>query len=439
MICRKCGANLPDNVLRCSVCGIKVNMYCPECKTLNPFGAKVCKNCGFELIKICPDCRCVNIYSAKECHKCGHKFEITTPNTNKNESVKAVTEKKKPEFTPRPREDFDIVRPFSCTETAYSVSDLPDLSENADNIENTENTGSVEKENYTPEKNQYNTASDTNKRNKSESKHDIENIILPEIKPEQTTNSNNGTESAVLDNEENDKTSEIEKIFYVEKEPDIEEIQNLKEEPPVINPVDKDKKEEIINSVFDSEKIDIEPIQEVNVGNLNVHQEDTRKIIPETPQTNETDKEDLNVEVQPEAVKKIVHLLTSSLNKHIIAVNGEEGRGKSAVLNQVRNIMSTKGFVCLYGSCTPLIQITSFGFFQDAFLRILGFPPYTRNIEAFIKDFKKSSFSKVFSFLDGNELTLFLNIFYPDKKDKFDNILENRKIMFSILEKVIKS
>ena len=61
MICRRCGAELPDNAMRCNTCGLKINMVCPKCKSLTPFGDKLCSNCGFEhTLKepwaICPLC-----------------------------------------------------------------------------------------------------------------------------------------------------------------------------------------------------------------------------------------------------------------------------------------------------------------------------------------------------------------------------------------------
>ena len=40
MICRKCGAEIPDNSIRCNNCKVRVNMYCPNCHTLNLFGKK---------------------------------------------------------------------------------------------------------------------------------------------------------------------------------------------------------------------------------------------------------------------------------------------------------------------------------------------------------------------------------------------------------------
>ena len=376
MICRRCGAELPDNAIRCSNCGIKVNMYCPECKTLNPFGSKSCKNCGFELLKPCPVCGSLNIYSSTECRKC--HTPLQQPQTEHKNSVDTAS-------------DFELVRPFSAQQSSYINNDL---SQNIDSIID-------------------------------EEKEDIQDEI-PTV--ESITD--------VVDEEQ------IEKIFNVDEEY-VENIQQKSfEEQPVQN-------DEVISDIQNeteellNENVDVDLIEEVFDDTVEKSLNETDGLSEEDDDTkDETDDEtddETEIEIQPEAVIKTVNLIKNSLTKHAIAINGEEGCGKSAVLKQVSDNLSRKGFIYLYGSCTPLVQITSFGFFQDAFLRIMGFPPYTNSTEAFIKDFRKSNFSKLFSFLDGNELTLFLNIFYPSQKDNFENILENKKQMFSILEKVIKS
>ena len=96
MICRKCGITLPDDVVRCTNCGIKVNMLCPDCKTLTPFGEKYCVSCGFELIKICPSCKSSNVYSSSVCRKCG--TELSKSN------------------------EESIVRPLSCHSASNQLS-----------------------------------------------------------------------------------------------------------------------------------------------------------------------------------------------------------------------------------------------------------------------------------------------------------------------------
>ncbi len=348
MICRKCGAEIPDNALRCEHCGIKVNMYCPECNTLNPFGAKNCKKCGFELIKTCPECNASNLYSANECRKCHYSFDI----------INVVEE------DAQVKEDLSIVRPFTssdCPVDMISSTSITAEPENTDvNVEDIEKIFNVE-ENIKVEK-------------PKEEKKEIDEILSEDI----------------------------------EVEP-LEEIEDLKLDEAEITPQEKHCE-----------------------GNLNKETDAEEEIEDES-------EYEIQADIQIQAVEQIINIVKTSLTKHIIAINGPDGCGKSAVLKQVNDNLSRRGFVCLYGSCTPLLQITSFGFFQDAFLRMMGFPPYTNSTEAFIKEFKKSQFSGFFNFLNPSELNDFLNLFYPAQKDNFNNILENKNKMFSILEKVIKS
>ena len=116
MFCRKCGAEIPDESIRCSSCGVKVNMHCPKCKTLNSFGTKTCKNCGFELLKVCSDCGASNLYSAKECRKCKKSF---------------IQEEKKEECEAlQDNVEQDIVRSFSSTDPAFIPIEESDVNEN---------------------------------------------------------------------------------------------------------------------------------------------------------------------------------------------------------------------------------------------------------------------------------------------------------------------
>ncbi|MBQ8886901.1 MAG: zinc ribbon domain-containing protein [Candidatus Gastranaerophilales bacterium] len=362
MICRRCGAELPDNAIRCSTCGLKVNMLCPKCKSLTPFGDKLCNNCGFELLKICPTCGGTNVFSAINCRKCGSKFETTT------KEVTEIKEKESPYI--------EIVGSFSSQTTSYVGRTDFGIDESYLQKE------TIEEETGIP---------------------------------------------VYEEKEEN-------KVFILEKSDEI--IQEEKNKEPVVEEevVESSKEEPLIEPTeLLTEDIEVEELKEDE--EVAPFQEEE-----EQEQPYETDDdEEFVAEIQPDAVNKAIYLIKNSLTKQIVAINGEEGTGKSAVLKQVNDYLVRKGFLSLYGSCTPLVQITSFGFFQDAFLRMMGFPPYANSTESFIKDFKKSDFAKVFSFLDGTELTLFLNIFYPSQKDNFESILENKKIMFSILEKVLKS
>ncbi len=341
MKCRKCGTEIADDSIRCSNCGIKVNMVCPECKTLVPFGTMVCTSCGFELLKKCPSCGAVNSYFSIKCRKCNADLSS------------------KPLDNSPSNEGNEIVDSF-FSEIAETQNNYND-----NNIENIENE-IVE----TPKDNQAETA-------------------------------------------ENEK---IEPVQVENEKPSGENIQNSEN-------IDILKNEDIVP---------LEEIADYDVQESLDNENDDSTI--------KTEPEDYSkIEVQPDAVKMAVKSITSSISKHIIAVHGKDGTGKTAVLRQTQQCLSSKGYLFLFGSCTPLLQITSFGFFQDAFLRIMGFPPYTNSFEAFVKDFKKSPLYEIFNFLEDEELHIFLNIIYPSQKDKFENIMKNKQLMFSVLEKVIKS
>lgn len=376
MICRKCGAELPDNVIRCNNCGIKVNMHCPKCGTLNIFGTKHCKNCGFELIKICPYCGSSNVYSAEECRKCHMSFDIQKENNENNEIKKK-------------NEESEIVRPFSLRQAHFINTEIP-------------NNNTEYFEDVNTNINSYETIS-----NYSQREDEIERIF--------------NIDGVFLDDKSNQEIQDNEK----------ENIQNKQETFEQTNENDI----ELVN-----DNIEIEPLEEITDIDIHNSIENEPKEEENTDEQTETKSDNIPaIEIQEDAVNKAIHTIKTSITKHIIAVNGAEGSGKSAVLKQTCDYLSTQGYASLYGSCTPLVQITSFGFFQDAFLRMMGFPPYTTSTESFIKDFKKSNFARIFTCLTGNELTAFLNIFYPSQKDNFENILDNKMQIFSILEKVIKS
>ena len=405
MICRKCGAEILDNSIRCDNCGIKVNMYCPKCRTLNAFGEKHCVNCGTDLLLYCSVCGSTNIYYATDCRKC-HSPLIKT--------AKPQVQKSK---------DVEVVESFSADESAYSSeNNEPSIKVTHDN----ENNGLPVIE----------------KAQKTYSEADIKDVFGKEEEFVQTASTDKAEDDDIhFDDTENEE-------FVVDN--GIEEDDNITVELTEEEPV-RDLLEESPESLEQEELKDTGEQKSVNEINLQDSEESNEQSVsqasapeyyqpPVTENLGHKEIHDVSqIKVQKDAVVRIANLIKNSLQKHVIAVNGAEGSGKSAVLKQVSEFLSDKGYLSLYGSCTPLVQITSFGFFQDAFLRIMGFPPYATSMESFVNDFKKSSFAKVFSFLDDNDLTLFLNMFYPSQKDNFDNIIENKMKIFSILEKVIKS
>ena len=390
MKCRKCGAEIADNSIRCEHCGIKVNMVCPSCNKLVPFGQKNCIHCGFELIIICKNCNSSNLFSATECRKCGNSLVIKEEIITVEDPIDVEVDN---------NSEVELVGAFSST--SVSCPDLKNATINM-NIE-----PAIKKDTTVPVQ-------------ESVEEENVEEVLIENIDDEIVTE--NVTSVEAIEQEvvvqEKPLVESIEQIEAIEDE-NIETQQEYIDDSVEYEEFEN-KQEEVEETSLLDQDIEIEPIEEIeNVKNdIEINLEN---------------------QIQEDAVNNIVHLVKTSISKHVIAINGPEGSGKTAVLKQVEQNIVNDGYLFLYGSCTPLLQITSFGFFQDAFLRLMGFPPFTKSIEAFVKGFKESDFAAHFSFLSPQEINSFLNIFYPSEEDKFENILNNKERMFELLEKVIKS
>lgn len=422
MICRKCGTILPDNSIRCTNCGIKVNIVCPQCKTLTPFGEKHCINCGFEFIKICPSCHSSNIYSATECRKCKTPFS-QTEKTVITEKETAVQNEIKSILTENNEIAIEVVEPISTEELSSAEPSV--IFEENDNCTAEPQIIQQEQEKYEVEETER-------------EEYDEISSVEERTEEEKNVNINQNDEEIHILNSEEEEFTEKEEYEYTDiEENGIEELttetentENTQSEPEV--------KSDIEQEIQQDENEEDDEIYTNSVSNENIpSNENNETDLPE--QEEEEEEESLQYIIQQNAVIEIIQNIKKSITKHIIAINGPEGCGKTAAINQIRNILSNDGYLCLYGSCTPLSQITSFGYFQDALLRMIGLPPYINSSEAFIRDFKKSNLNNIFNFLHQHELSLFINLLYPAQKDSFENILENKQLMFSILEKVIKT
>ena len=377
MKCRKCGAVIPDNSIRCENCGIKVNMVCPSCNKLVPFGAKNCIHCNFQLIKICPDCNASNLSSAIECRKCGASFVV-----KKEVPQEEVVIEDKIIDSPEEVDNIEIELVGSFSSTSVSCPEL--------------RNATIDSELETSEK-----------KTKSENVLPVEEVIdiqLPTAEIGKPDAPKTPIEKAVKDIPLIDVVNHDEEEIYDTKP--IEEKQNnveLESTPLLIDA-----------------NVSIEPVEELR--NLK----------------NDFDDNDDNI-IQESVLNYVLHLTKTSISRHVIAINGPEGSGKTALLKQAEKSLLEDGYLFMYGSCTPLLQITTFGFFQDAFLRLMGFPPFTKSVDDFVKEFKGSELASRFSFLSEQEINAFLNLLYPCNEDKFENISLNKDKIFELLEKVIKS
>lgn len=350
-------------------------MKCKKCGTEIPENAIRCANCGIKVNMYCPECNTLNSFGTKRCVKCNYELIKKCSECGSSNMYYAAVCRK-------------------CKTPLTSV-----------------NTSEQEKKvNLTVDKNIVGAGVNVNsdKKKKTAKKFTVQT-----------------SESSVNGNMKIEKDFDLVSVVH-------EDV------------LSSDVKDEVQSDKISSDEIQNEVNEKVDIITANAQEESAEVDIGNNEENSNVDERKKDfvsyvAEVQKNSVKQIINLVKNSLDKKIIGVNGNEESGKSLVLRQAENRLAADGYMILKGSCTPLLQITSFGFFQDAFLRMLGFPPYTNDSQLFKSDFINSSYGKKFSFLDENELDLFLNILYPSQTDKFGNILNNKNIIISVLEKIIKA
>lgn len=382
MHCPKCKHEIANNLLRCSFCGVKIKMVCPACQAINKFGSERCATCGVDLIKYCPSCNAANLPKMKSCRKCGYAL-----NPDKTETIVYSLEKENVIKTAVPEisqdETFAVMPEEKEIEPDNSLKFV--ISQLDEKFESTD----------------YKASTDSKEEIISESVNQAE-IIEP---------------SELFESLESVDITEAIDIEKVIEQPDIKAI--------VEEVKDLNNAQETETSLFAP---DIEEMASFT---------ESKKAEKEKQKDNSQNLE-IKYYSQIQAKQKIVNIIKNPTEKHIISVNGEEGIGKSIVIDYVRQELQQENIISLIGECSPLTQISSFGLFQDVFLRLLSLPAFCANVESFTKHNRKI-FENVFHLLSQEEINDFVNLLYPNKKSKFEEIIENKDRTFTILEKVLNS
>lgn len=225
--------------------------------------------------------------------------------------------------------------------------------------------------------------------------------------------------------------------FYQQKEAAVEEIEEIEE-----NIVEHPEETDFIETLQEEEVLEENPTEEIieqpvieEIKETSYQDIESKNVLGEDEQISDIE---INYYSQIQAMQKIVSTVRSSKSRFIIAMNGEEGSGKSIVLQYVMKELQQDNTVSFFGECSPISQISNFGFLQNAFLRLLSLPTFITNPELFIKNNKKA-FENIFTHLNSDEISEFMNFLYPFKQGNFEEIIQNKNNTFSILEKVIKS
>ena len=155
--------------------------------------------------------------------------------------------------------------------------------------------------------------------------------------------------------------------------------------------------------------------------------------------TNQTPQTKTKHQPKTQSKLEILEILINNIpnpDKRVFLIQGPSGCGKSEILQKVINHFKDD-YIYLHGKSTPLTQLTPGGLIQDIVINIFGLPnfcPKETNFKNNIKTFFKNEFSEMTS----KEISDLVNFIYASKIDKFENIQDNKRTIFSILNKIFE-
>ena len=381
MKCPKCKNQIPNNVLRCPHCNLKVKIVCPSCKTISLMGKNFCPECGFKFFTKCENCQTVNLSTSKNCRKCGFIL-IKEPQTS-TEIANTKTEELLSETVA-----IDELKQENSSQVVDEVEkdnketvELP--SRETDNSTNEENIEHVD-EPQTEEEN------DDNEEETLNSEGSLSNNEELQITPDGYMISND--EIDISDNQFKNLLQTVE---------DLEQSINKKTESDMLIQQKFEKQEETY--IEEAEEIPSEYIQ-------------------------------LN---QKEAQSSIIEAIQNPL-KRIISLSGKEGFGKSLILKYVREGLREENYIWAWGECNALTQITPFGYIQDVLLNLFNLSNFSVNLDDFVKNNTKALEAQFFN-LSPSEISDLFNFLYPVKESDFNGILKRKDYTINILKKVFEN
>ena len=381
IFCPKCNSEVHNNDIRCSHCGMRLKTVCPRCETLNNFGSEKCSNCGKILIKYCDNCGTANVPTSTFCRKCQKPFEKPIIDFNDKNELAGNTENVfQPELKAEEPQSSVVI------EKIQNKFSNAGLNQNVDE-ESTEE--SVVESDYEEIKNIDDEFSDY--------------------------------EEEINDNDISEEDDDIEENIFEENE-HVEEAADISVEPIDI----RNSQDEMTFEQIKSATVVEEPDFLVD----NTSQEDVL-----------TFAEDEDIKDFSEA-QDLLNYLSISIekpDKSVIAICGEEGMGKTTILNAVFNSLSQKQIMGLYSECSELTKIAPYGCIRNFLLRVLSLPDFHPNMSSFFSDKSKQLFSSNFPSLSSQEIVDFMNFLYPSINGDFKDLSNNKIKTYILLEKVFDS
>ena len=423
--CPKCGNEVKNNDIRCSHCGMRLKTICPACETLNDFGCEKCSNCGKLLLKYCENCGSANFPDASLCRKCNKIFEKSVITPEKNKSV--LTSLKKMPTIKKEHAKIDINK---ITEnkiiTPVSLNNTPDI------------YSAVKKDELISE-----TVSD-----------DFEHGYDEEQIAETQTLASDGAEIQQTDFEQDNFVQDEFSEDIIDEEPKVsDDIEEDAGEVFTEESADEPAEDEFLEEEFLGDDSSENTSEDNYADDAEVSKEEPEaedEIIVQEPDFI-GDNEMQNHLLLPKEDDKITDFseaqdllnsaisLTEQSDKKVIAICGEEGMGKTTIINALISSLSQKQIMTMYSECSELTKIAPFGAIRDSLLRLLTLPDFHPDMPSYFSEQSKKLFASNFPGLNAQEIVDFMNFLYPSMAANYRDLYKNKSKTYQLLENILKS
>ena len=352
-------------------------MLCLKCKKIIPDNQLRCSYCHTKVQSVCPVCGQINPINAEYCTRCGLQLLKHCPSCNSINLPNAKKCRKCAKPFPQVKNKAEI----SITDLTKMEKSRPD-------------SVSIE----LPKTKLY-----TGISKELLAFPDGEDKISESLKKEKITSEKKPVINSQIVISEEKVVKNIEN--FTQKSP-IQEVQPPKKQT-------KNKSQDILKPEYSPDAIIAQTVTE-------------EQAIPVVEQT-EYD--------QIKAKNRIINALKQP-EKLIIGLSAPEGYGKSTILRYLFSDLLKQNYVWLWGECSANSQISPFGIFQEIVLTFFNMPNFSNMSNDFIRQARRM-LSESLPFFNADEISYLFNFLYPSLTAKFEDILTNKDITFSLLEKLI--
>lgn len=365
-------------------------MRCFKCKNEIQDNLLRCNFCNTKVQTVCPVCSSVNPITSEFCAVCGLQLLKYCPNCHSVNLPSATTCRK-------------CDTPFEIDEATITISDLNQKDTEIIKIDSADilikNTSMLPKDSGP----------------------------LPVLKPVNPDDIRLSEE----DVQERKSISSFTDLLALSAESDSIEVGSLlKENDDLTTNTDtaiNDDKNQVIQNDF---------VEEVVISKEEVVESNLQEEINEDDSSEEQNIFPEIVEYDQMKSKNLIVKSILDSQKKIIGLSSPEGSGKSTVLKYLFDDLKNHKIAWFWGECSANSQISPFGIFQEMILTFFNMPNFSNMSQEFLLQ-AKQMLSATLSFYSFEEIELLFNFLYPNMTAKFEDILLNKDVTFTLLEKLL--